>query len=493
MHATRTTTLNDPLSARSHAPHTPQAARTRALDHVARDASPATRLATPAHRRRALILSLLIAVVTALLIPVATDKWARVPAFLPTYQTALVLAYAITAYLIYGHFRATRARALLYLAGGSVYTAVIVLVQFLSIPAMFTASGTLIGGPQTTIWLWCLWHVGPVVGILLYVLSLRRDPALLVSDLHGTTRRFFAGLAAITAASVLVVTVFHDALPVLDIGGDFRFITTKGIAPALQVVIGLTLVLLWRISRFRTVLNLWLGVALVALLFDNAITMVGGERLTVGWYVGRFNALISGFTMLLVYVHEITRVYQNAAAEAQRLAHSNALLEGRIDEARLDTLTGLAGRGLFFELAQREQHRARLGHYASALLFIDLDGFKKVNDERGHLTGDAVLAQVAQSLRGVIRSSDVVGRIGGDEFVIALTAPRAQIDITAQRIAAHAVAAVARLGHGLSCSVGVGVSTAEQPDLERLLHHADLAMYEAKKRGKNGYWVFGAP
>lgn len=457
-------------------------------DLQAADQSAATRLASPAQRRLALVVCIVIGVITVSLIPEARSTWGRVQAFLPAYQTAIILAYALTGYLIYGHYTATHSRALLYLSGGFFYTAGIVTAQFMAFPGMFIAEGRLLGGAQTATWLWCLWHIGPVVGIFLYATTDGDKDA--VHD-AGLPVRFAAVVAGLLAVSIAAVTVFHDLLPVLDDNGNYHRITTSGIAPAIQLAIGITLYMLWKTSKFRTELNLWLGVALVALVFDDTITMVGGTRLSGGWYVGRMNALISAAVILMVYVHELTRVYQKVASDARRLAASNTQLTTEVGQARLDALTGLPSRGLFIELASQLCAREHGRGHAMALLFIDLDGFKAINDARGHAVGDLVLVQTAQALRAVVRDGDAVGRLGGDEFVIAVTASADQIDATATRIASQVIEAVRALQQGVGCSVGISRTDHLHPQVERLLTEADAAMYVAKRSGKNRYQTTG--
>jgi hypothetical protein len=130
---------------------------------------------------------------------------------------------------------------------------------------------------QATIWVWCFWHAGPPLGIFFYVVSERIDPGHLARGSNRADILFALALVLALLASIAAVTLFHDLLPVLDVGGNYHRITTFGIAPAIQVLIALALLLMWSTTGFRTVLQLWLGVALLALLCDNAITMLGGR------------------------------------------------------------------------------------------------------------------------------------------------------------------------------------------------------------------------
>lgn len=447
-------------------------------------------LATSSQRRRASLACLVIALVTAALIPVATVKLPNIPGFLPAYQTVLITAYLITAYLVFGFYQASRSVSLLYLCAGCIYTAVILTVQFFCFPNVLVPGNAATGGPQTTIWLSCFWHMGPPIAVLGYALSEWLRPGMVASDPYRAAYRFGVALGMVLAASILAVTIFHDRLPVLEINGDYRGITTTGVGPSIQAINFVALFLLWRATGFHTTLNIWLGVALVALLLDNAITMTGGSRLSIGWYVGRLNALFSAVIMLLIYLREINCVYLNTVLNARQLAASHALLEVKMDQARLDSLTGLPGRALFLEQAKALHARSLAKGTSVAILFIDLDGFKVVNDSMGHEHGDAVLKKTAEVLLSVLRDTDVAGRVGGDEFVVSLVAPAYAIQATATAVADRIVRKISQIGNGIGCSVGISLCSDDRHLLESSLRQADAAMYEAKKNGKNRFVVY---
>jgi len=278
------------------------------------------------YQRLALAAALLIAIGTVALMPIADSLWPAVPAFLPVYQATTVVCYAIVAYLIYGYFRQTRLHALLYLWGGCVYTSAILLVQFFAFPSAFVPDVRLLGGTQTPSWLWFFWHLGSTGMLFGYAWSEWRQRGRLAAAPSAAFAQCAAWTAAALVLSVLAVTWFHDSLPVVDVAGDFSRITRTGYAPLIQVIIMLALLMLWRATRFATPMSAWLGVAIVALAFDNAITMAGGARLTVGWYIGRINALVSALVMLVLYLKEVNRVYLGAAAMASELAGANARL-----------------------------------------------------------------------------------------------------------------------------------------------------------------------
>jgi diguanylate cyclase len=455
--------------------------------------SPATRLASESQKMKAVLICGAIAFLTASLGAIAGNQWPKVAAFLPAYQTTVIIAYIVTGYLIFAQYRVTRSVALLYLSGGCFYTAAILIAQFLTFPGMFREQGPLFGGSQTTIWLWCFWHVGPSLGIFLYAISEWLRPNYVVNDTGSAARSFAIVLVAVFAATICSVTLFHDYLPVLDVKGNFGRIASTGIGPAIELITAAALILLWRTKKFRTVLQVWLGVALFALLCDNVITMLGGDRLSVGWYVGRLNALISAVVIMFVYLGEIKRAYLTSVGAAQQMAASCAQLEVAIEQALFDDLTGLLSRAPFLQQAEHIRTRNAAAGMSTAVLFLDLDGFKAINDQFGHAYGDAVLVRFAEVLRNCLRGTDIAGRFGGDEFVVCLTAPFAHIDATAARVAERIVQEIAKMGDGVGCSVGIKTCGVDGLAVEAAIHDADKAMYAEKRRGKDRSAMQGRP
>ena len=148
---------------------------------------------------------------------------------------------------------------------------------------------------------------------------------------------------------------------------------------------------------------------------------------------------------------------------------------------------------MFLEQAQMLMARNTGNRTASAVLYVDLDGFKRVNDQYGHGQGDLVLAQTASILRASLRDGDVAGRVGGDEFVICIAAPSDILEQTAKRVAGRIVGKVSEIGSGIGCSVGIALPKPSDTDLNSTIKNADEAMYLAKKRGKNRFVVHGRP
>lgn len=165
--------------------------------------------------------------------------------------------------------------------------------------------------------------------------------------------------------------------------------------------------------------------------------------------------------------------------------------------AHHDTLTGLPNRLMFNEFLSREVASAQRHQRSLAVLFLDLDGFKPVNDTHGHEVGDCVLREVALRLRGCLRGGDILARLGGDEFTLLLADPRGEGDVTA--VAEKVIGCIATpfpAGGGEECRLGVSVGIALFPrdgrDGDELVGAADKAMYAVKMAGKNGYRYYDA-
>ena len=161
-----------------------------------------------------------------------------------------------------------------------------------------------------------------------------------------------------------------------------------------------------------------------------------------------------------------------------------------------DALTGLQNRGAFMdELAARLTQARALGS-ALALMFLDLDHFKRINDALGHLAGDAVLSGVAERISARLPAEAVAGRFGGDEFVILLTGAveRAQVQALAERVRAAASSALAYGEHSLQVTPTIGIALCPDhgDDPDSLLRCADAALYTGKERGRDGI-VFYEP
>lgn len=185
---------------------------------------------------------------------------------------------------------------------------------------------------------------------------------------------------------------------------------------------------------------------------------------------------ISGLILKLAKEHEDVR----QAHEQMRW-----MFQQEKRHSRLDALTQVANtRGFKEELTEEVERCRRFGHPLS-LLYLDIDKFKTLNDTHGHLYGDEVLTGVAGALKKSVRSVDMIGRLGGDEFIVLLPeTPKEGAEACARK-----VLECVRKDTGLSVSVGTASYTGTYPATDEMIRRADNAMYQAKKAGGHRVWA----
>ena len=164
--------------------------------------------------------------------------------------------------------------------------------------------------------------------------------------------------------------------------------------------------------------------------------------------------------------------------------------------AHYDELTGLPNRSMFNQRLSHALIQARRNGKPLAILFIDLDRFKNINDTLGHEAGDHVLREVAQRLLGCLREGDTVGRFGGDEFVVLIEVLPEPVHVAAvaQKILAAVVNPfiVGAQEFNITASIGISTYPDDSEDMQGLLKNADISMYRAKEQGKNNYQFYSA-
>jgi PAS domain S-box-containing protein len=290
-----------------------------------------------------------VVVVVSLAIFAAAAPFARVQltpvwAFVPSYQSALVINDLITAILLYAQFPTFRSRGLLLLAGGYLFTALMAIVHGLTFPGLFAPTGLIGAGPQTTAWLYMFWHGGFPLLVVGYAL-LKHGGAQ-----GDTPHRSVAGAIVVNAAAVvaavaclaLVATAGHDALPQIMQGNGYTpaFLAVVSSTWALSLV---ALAVLW-FRRLHSVLDLWLMVVMCVWVCDIALAAVlNAGRFDLGFYAGRIYGLAAASFVLMVLLLETGALYTQLAAmyEAERrrtadeLSNINARLKTLLESSPL--------------------------------------------------------------------------------------------------------------------------------------------------------------
>jgi len=280
----------------------------------------ATALATRSQRHLALAIASVCFVLFIAIVPMAQAPLARVPAFIPSYEAALTFNALITAVLLFEQTARLRAAAPLVLACGYLFDAFIIVPHALTFPGAFAPYGLLGAGPQTTFWLYVLWHGVFALFVMAYAILRRRGRARALPRAGLMIGAAVAGVAALVAAITLLTTLGHDRLPVMINGADYSQAVTKGITPAVWALTLIAMILLWQ-RRLR-VLDLWLILVLWIWLLDIALSaVVGASRFDLGWYAGRIFGLIAASFLLIALLVELAKIHAgavNAAASAER-------------------------------------------------------------------------------------------------------------------------------------------------------------------------------
>ncbi len=281
-----------------------------------------------ADRTLAILLVGVSAVIFAILTPFAKVELAPIPAFIPAYQAALFYSDMITAAVLYSQYSIQRTRSLLLLGTAYLFTALAIVPHTLSFPGLFGVAGFIGSGPQTTVWLYMMWHAGFPLMMMAY--------ALIKQDDRPLDRPWICLAGAIAAAvgvvlgAALLTTVGHTLLPALLLP-DNNYTTTMNVL--ILAVWGLNFValfVLWNCRPHNT-LDLWMMVVLVAWTCDVGLSAaLNAKRFDLGFYVGRAYGLMAASFVLIMLLVETRALYVRLA---RTLAHERAAAMTRADAA----------------------------------------------------------------------------------------------------------------------------------------------------------------
>jgi signal transduction histidine kinase len=265
------------------------------------------------------IMSLLLAAFFAAL-PFASVRLREVDGFIPAIEAIIFVADLVTAVLLFNRFSLVRSRALLVLANGYFFAALMVIPHTLTFPRAFAPEGLLGAGPQSAGWLYVVWHLGFAAAVIGY--ALLKEQTATKDTLEISTLSAIIGSAAILIALACAVTWGLTAgdrfLPHL-------FVTTTTFAPLvfyiglfIAVVFGLALLLLW--IRQRSILDQWLMIVIFATLLEmTMVTLFSAGRFDVGWYSVRIFGVVASTVVLIALITETTTLYAKLAVSIEAL------------------------------------------------------------------------------------------------------------------------------------------------------------------------------
>ena len=284
------------------------------------------------------------------LVPFVRVPLGPLPAFIPIYESALLTNDAITAVLLFGQYRILRSRALMVLACAYLFTALMTVIHALTFPNVFSPTGLLGAGRQTTSALYMFWHAGFPLFVLAYAMLKRREGRASVADpaswrapaRDALALALPAATVALAALLALWATMGQDWLPTLIEPHSFGIALTISASTiwALSLVV---VAALWR-HRPHSVLDLWLSVSLVAWSFDVALSsMLNAARYDLGFYAGRIYGLIAGSAVLIELLLENGALY----ARLVRVHHNDRRQASALRLARDEARSADAAKGLF--------------------------------------------------------------------------------------------------------------------------------------------------
>jgi MYXO-CTERM domain-containing protein len=308
-----------------------------------REVDPAVVPASRAEWRFVLGLVLGSALIFAIVAPFAHVPLPKSTAFIPILESVLTINDFITAILLFSQCLRQRSRAVLALACGYLFNAVIIVVHALTFPGVFSETGLLGAGSQTTAWLYVFWHGGFPLFVLAYALlpAPGKPDDSMGDNTRGTMLLAVAGVVTLAAAITFFVTAGHELLPIVIAQGDFTLLVTKGASPAVLVLSGLALFALWRRKR-RTVLHLWVMAVMCVWILDVALSaVIGSARYDLGWYGGRTFALLASCLLLAILLMEMNRLYGRLAQALSDMTAAKTAAE-KANQAKSDFLSRMS-------------------------------------------------------------------------------------------------------------------------------------------------------
>lgn len=434
-------------------------------------------------------------IIFALAAPFAKTELGQVPAFIPSYVSALIVCDAVTAALLFSQYRLTRSTELLVLASGYVFTAFATAAYGLVFPGLYPIPEFLMAGPQTTSAMYMFWHAGFPLIVIAYALLPRgtsEAPAAQTGRRPLSTGIMILATIALVFGVVCAFTLFatldRDYIPQF-IAGNKTTVLGKMVLITDWLLSLTALTVLWR-RRPHTVIDLWLMIVMCVWLFDIALSaLLNAGRYDLGWYVGRIYGLVAASYLLVLLLIESGNNYARLVGMSTKLRRANDVLE---KISMQDGLTAVANRRSFDAYLTKQIAIARRYKRPLSLLLFDIDSFKAYNDHFGHQAGDDCLKAVATAMQSCCRrTADMTARYGGEEFAIILP----ETDLAGALMVGETVRSAVE-GLGIPHAPGVGpyvtisggvsvLPWIPSYSVEQLIAEADRNLFVAKRSGRN--------
>jgi PAS domain S-box-containing protein len=283
--------------------------------------------------RLALVVIALSAAIFAAAAPFARVPLTPVPAFIPAYESVLIISDLITALLLFGQFAQLRSTALLVLAGGYLFDLLMIIPHALTFPGVFSPTGLLGAGEQSTAWIYTFWHIGFPLFIIAYTFfEANSDRDFLKISIRQAIVLDLIGVSLFACIVTALAISETNLLPVLIIGHNYYSMHQKIL---ILVVWLFNVIALGRLYHRRqlSVLDLWLAVVMVAWIFDVALSgMLSAERFDLGFYAGRVYGLVAATFVLAGILLEVSGLPSRLAAAMAQLEDHARTLDERVRE-----------------------------------------------------------------------------------------------------------------------------------------------------------------
>jgi signal transduction histidine kinase len=383
------------------------------------------------HRQAVVAFAIVLIIASVIAAPFAHIPVPPLIAFVPTIETVIIVNDLITATLLFAQFSVVPSRAILVLAGGYLYTALIVVPHILTYPGAFAPAGLLGAGLQSTGWIYAFWHFGPPVTILWYAclkdakgtrVAVRRSPQHAICIV-------VASVVVLVCCLTLLATTGEKILPVVyaDDVNWYGYITIP-IYSAVVLVTSIALIVLW--FRRRSVLDYWLLLVIIASIAEDTLTVaLTSARYSFGFYLGRVLLLMTSMFVLALLLAEIIRLYTSLARSAEllkrerdnKLMNLEAMVASIIHEIKQPLTAISANAGAAMALIAKsppdlQEARASLGdvvddsHRTSQVLNGVRALFRSADKRRQAVDLNELVLEVLKSMRGELEEQRVLVR-----------------------------------------------------------------------------------